>query len=347
LDDVTPEWLAAVVDAPVTNVDLETIGVAAGFVGQLARCHLGYDADGAGPDSVILKLPTIDPATRELANGYRFYEREGSFYRHIAAAPQGCGVDVASCYAAIGDGNDVALVLEDLRQHRIGDQVAGASLDDTRRALDTAARLHATWWESDALRALEWMPYGNDPVYKAAGAAYPMFWQPFLDGFGDLITPAQREIGAALIPHIDELIDQAANGPLTVNHGDFRMDNLFFPDGDDGCIVIDWQIASRSRTGCLDVAYFLSGNLDPDVLTREFESLLHHYHDRLLELGVTGFAFSELEQMMRVAALSCLAYAVLGAPVLVLEDERAVALFQRIIRGYFGLAEALDAGSAL
>jgi len=51
--------------------------------------------------------------------------------------------------------------------------------------------------------------------------------------------------------------------------------------------------------------------------------------------------------MMRVAALSCLAYAVLGAPVLVMEDERAVALFQRMIRGYFGLASALDAGSAL
>src|SRR4029079_13445791 len=113
-------------------------------------------------------------------------------------------------------------------------------------------------------------PYGNDPVYKAAGAAYPLYWQPFLDGFGDLITPEQQDIGSALIPHIDELIDQAGNGPLTVNHGDFRMDNLFFPaDETSGCIVIDWQIASRGRTGCLDVAYFLPGNLHPHVLTRE------------------------------------------------------------------------------
>jgi hypothetical protein len=347
LDDVTPAWLGEVLGSPVASVDLDVIGVGAGFVGQLARVHLGYGDGAAGPASVIVKLPTVHPASREIANGYRFYERESSFYRHLAAAPSGCGVRVPVCHAAVGEGNDVALVLEDLRQHRLGDQVAGASLDDTRRALATAARLHATWWDSPALSTLDWMPHGNDPVYKAAGAAYPLYWQPFLDGFGDLITAEQRAIGAALIDHIDRLIEENAVGPLTVNHGDFRLDNLFFPDDDGGCIVIDWQIASRSRTGCLDVAYFLSGDLDPDVLQREFEPMLHHYHDHLVDGGVRDFAFADLEETMRLASLSCLAYAVLGAPVLDLSDERAVALFQRIIRGYFGLAEALDAGSAL
>jgi hypothetical protein len=347
LDDVTPTWLGEVLGAPVASVDLDVIGVGAGFIGQLARVHVGYEGSGAGPASVIVKLPTVDPASRELANGYRFYERESNFYRHLAGAPAGCGVRVPSCLAAIGEGNDVALVLEDLADHRIGDQVAGCSLDDARRALATAARLHATWWEAPALATLDWMPYGNDPVYKAAGAAYPLFWQPFVDGFGDLLTAEQLAIGEALIPKIDELIDSNGSGPHTVNHGDFRLDNLFFPDDDEGCVVIDWQIASRSRTGCLDVAYFLSGDLDPDVLQQEFEPMLRHYHEHLTDQGVGGFSFADLEHQMRVASLACLAYAVLGAPVLALDDERAVALFQRIIRGYFGLAEALDAGSAL
>jgi hypothetical protein len=346
LDEVTPAWMGAALDVPVTTVEHEVIGVGAGFIGQLSRAHLGYDG-AIGPASVIVKLPTLHPPSREIANGYRFYERESSFYRHLAGAPAGCGVPVPRCHAVVGEGNDVALVLEDLHQHRVGDQVAGASMDDTHRALATAARLHATWWEAPGLAALDWMPYGSDPVYQAAGQAYPLYWQPFLDGFGDLVTAEQRAIGEGLIPKLEGLIAEAGTGPLTVNHGDFRLDNLFFPDHDPSCIVIDWQIASRSRTGCLDVAYFLSGDLDPDELQREFEPLLHHYHDHLVDGGVGGFSFADLEEMMRRASLSCLAYAVLGAPVVDLTDDRALALFHRLIRGYFGLAEALDAGSAL
>jgi hypothetical protein len=346
LDDVTPAWIGGALDVPVTSVEREVIGVGAGFIGQLARVHLGYDG-AIGPASVIVKLPTLDPASRELANGYRFYERESSFYRHLADSPSGCGVRVPVCHAAIGEGNEVALVLEDLHQHRLGDQVAGCSLDDTRRALETAADLHATWWESPALAGLDWMPYANAPVYKAAGAAYPLCWQPFVDAFGDLLTSDQLAIGEGLIARIDDLIDGNAQPPLTVTHGDFRLDNLFFPDDDGGCIVIDWQIASRARSGCLDVAYFLSGNLDPEELEREFEPLLHHYHDHLVDRGVSGFSFAEMEHLMRIACLACLAYPVLGATTVVIDDDRAVALFRRMIKGYFGLAEVLDAGSAL
>src|SRR4051794_13908230 len=111
LDDVTPAWIGGALGVAVATVDLEVIGVGAGFIGQLARVRLGYGGAAMGPASVIVKLPTIDPASRELANGYRFYERESNFYRHLAAAPSGCGVRVPVCHAVAGEGNDAALVL--------------------------------------------------------------------------------------------------------------------------------------------------------------------------------------------------------------------------------------------
>ena len=347
---LTPRWLSDVLDAPVTDVRCEPIGGSVGFIGLLARLHLTYEGSSAGPASVIAKLPSDDPAARALADVYRFYEREGAFYRYLAAAPAGCGVRVPVCFAAVGEGNDIALVLEDLCDLRVGDQVAGATTADAERALWTAADLHAAWWDNPALDTLDWMPRGNDPVYKIAATNYPLAWPFFVDGFGDLLTAEQRSIGERLIDRIDDLIDENARPPWTVNHGDFRLDNLFF-DGHDGpeapCTVIDWQIASRSRTGCFDVAYFLSGNVEPARLAVEFEPLLRTYHDRLCERGVTGFSFADLEETMRLASLSCLAYPVLGATVLAREDDRAVALFTRMIQGYFGLAAQLDAGSAL
>lgn len=353
LTAITPAWISAVLGTRVEAVEVEAIGAAVGFLGQLARVHLTY-AGGAtgvladGPPSVIVKLPSSDPAALGLADVYRFYEREGGFYRHLAVASAGCGIPVPRCYATMGEENRVALVLEDLCDLRVGDQVAGASSEDAERALRTAADLHAVWWDHPDLLAMDWLPKGDDPVNKIAAVNYPLVWPFFAEGYGDLLTPEQLRLGEALIGSIDRIVEQSGDPPLTINHGDFRLDNLFFSSSADApCTVIDWQIASRSHTGSFDVAYFLSGNLDPAQLEAEFESLLRGYHSRLCERGVSGFSFADLEQAMRRAALVCLAYPVLGATILAQEDERAVALFTRMIQGYFGLAVMLDAGSAL
>ena len=350
LAEVTPEWLTDVLGCEVRGAEVEPIGAAVGFIGQLARVHLTHDV-ADGPSSVIVKLPSADPAALALASVYRFYEREAGFYRNLAVGSSGCGIPVPRCYATIGDENEVALVLEDLASTgslRVGDQVAGAPDTDIRRALRTAADLHGIWWDHPDLATMSWLPKGNDPVYKIAGVNYPLCWPLFVQGYADLLTPEQLRIGEGLVDGLDRFIEEAADPPLTINHGDFRLDNLFFsPDDDAPCTVIDWQIASRSNTGSFDVAYFLSGNVDPSELSTQFEPLLHCYHDRLLERGVSGFSFADLEHAMRRAALGCLAYPVLGATVLAQDDERAVALFTRMIRGYFGLAEALDAGSVL
>ena len=352
LAEVTPAWIGDVLGKRVAAVELEPIGAATGFIGQLARVHLTYDGrrDGLAddPPSVIVKLPSAEEAALAIAGVYRFYDREGGFYRHVATGSAGCGVPVPRCYATIGDENDVALVLEDLCDLRVGDQVEGASPVDARRALRTAADLHAAWWEHPDLVSMDWIPKGSDPLYKIAGVNYPLCWPLFVEGYGHLLTPEQLAIGEGLIETIDRFIEEAGNPPLTINHGDFRLDNLFFSDDDEApCTVIDWQIASRSRTGCFDVAYFLSGNLDPSELETEFEPLLRIYHERLVERGVTDFSFADLEHEMRRAALGCLAYPVLGATVLGQDDPRAVALFTRMIQGYFGLAVTLDAGSVL
>ncbi|MHB8695963.1 MAG: hypothetical protein ACYDHH_32510, partial [Solirubrobacteraceae bacterium] len=60
-------------------------------------------------------------------------------------------------------------------------------------------------------------------------------------------------------------------------------DNLLF-DGDQA-VYLDWQTVARTR-GTHDVAYLLSGSIDPEALSRSWRDLLSGYHAALVSAGV-------------------------------------------------------------
>jgi hypothetical protein len=69
----------------VRAVEIEPIGVGAGFLGQVARLRLTYDGrDEAAPPTLVGKLPTVDPGGREICRIFKLYEREIRFYRDVA-----------------------------------------------------------------------------------------------------------------------------------------------------------------------------------------------------------------------------------------------------------------------
>src|ERR1700719_743881 len=84
VDDVTPEWITAVLAQSgivVTVCRMLAVPVGNGQMGSCFRLYLGYDA-GEGPDRLIVKLPATDPASR--AAGQLGYRGETTFYRDIA-----------------------------------------------------------------------------------------------------------------------------------------------------------------------------------------------------------------------------------------------------------------------
>ena len=69
----------------MTGFDYEVIGEGVGVLGQLARVRLQYDKPEAGaPDTLVGKFPAAAQENRDLANLFRFYEREVRFYQQIA-----------------------------------------------------------------------------------------------------------------------------------------------------------------------------------------------------------------------------------------------------------------------
>ena len=97
--------------------------------------------------------------------------------------------------------------------------------------------------------------------------------------------------------------------PRTLLHGDFRLDNLFFDAT--SVTFIDWQIACRGQ-GIFDVAYFLSGCVEPAVRRAEEMRLLRLWHGLVTERGAGGFSFDDALLAYRRSVLYCNLYNVIA-----------------------------------
>jgi len=354
--DLTPEWLTAALrstatvrDASITSFDSRVIGEGAGFMGQLVRLSLQYDRPEAGaPASLIAKLPAAAPENREVAAFFRFYEREVRFYEQIADQ-----VELRTprrYYSAFEpESGDFVLLLEDLTPACVGDQLAGCPVAQAELAIRELARFHATWWDSPKLDKLDWMPAIDDDWYiESVVQGYRDAWPAFVERFGDRLTPGQRQVFEKFGQRIPQVMNQIGLAPITIMHGDYRLDNLFFatPAGGAPFAVIDWQISARAR-GVFDFAYFIAGTLPVEERRANEDKLLRMYHEILQERGVRGYEFDRCLTDYRRSALILLAYSVIALGSLDMANERGVDLFTTILDRTRTAVSDLDAGALL
>jgi hypothetical protein len=352
--EVTAEWLTQALharggisaDSRVGSVRSETSGEGTGFLGQLARFSLTYAA-GEGPAVLIGKFPTLDPGGRAIGNLFRFYEREVRFYDEVATD---ISLTTPRCYysaANVAD-DEYLLLLEDLAPARCGDQIAGASVEDAETAIRSIADFHATWWDNDRCAALEWLPLVNAPVHQSAQQSYRDAWPLFSDAYLDRLAPPMQRTAEEMRDHVIDLLNVVSVPPRTIIHGDFRVDNMFFaaPGSRAPFSVIDWQISSQGR-GVFDVAYFLSGGVEPDVRKTHEMRLLRMWHDMLVERGVKGYTWDDAVRDYRICVLYCLVYVVISLGTLDTANPRGVALFDAWLRRSTTAIEELDAAEMM
>lgn len=341
LDDVTADWLTSALEWSIDSIEIQPIAAGEGFMGQLARVHLTSSDPGA-PDSVIVKLPTADPGGQFIGQMMRVWEREHCFYRDIA--PQ-MSIRVPTAFVNIAE--PACLVLEDLAPAVVGDHVAGATLEQAEKAIDVLAEHHATWFEHPSLRSFEWMPGLDDPSVLTLKDTFAMGWPMFLERYADELPARCLRWCERFVDGIPEWIAGHFDDPITMTHGDFRLDNLFFSD--DGTItVIDWQMSMRAP-GQGDFVYFCANNLNVDMRRAHEHDLLERYVAGLHAGGVPTDAVT-VESVMQGYLEGLVFYAVsFGASLLTIDpaNERGAALFDVLVRRTFAAVDDLDAGVAL
>lgn len=322
---VTAEWLSAQLDREVTQLQVKAFGEGSGIIGQVTRARFVSAGKEA---SVIIKFPSAAPENRGVAIHYNMYGREVDFYRDYAAAVP---VRVPKAWAVEfnPESHDFVLVLEDLQGFRLGDQVAGATLEDAKVAVIAFARMHAATWNVN-LPGLQ--SHNHPSQVEGMEGGFGVGWPVVLDKFKAVIPQVAADKGGALPGHIARLLGEMSSGPQVLAHADMRLDNMFFAADEqkaqktgDQLALIDWQSVCSS-CGEQDLAYFLTQSLPSNMLRTHGSGLIELYHQTLCEAGVQGYSLADCQERYRTSALYLMCYAVVIAGTLDLGNERGQAL---------------------
>jgi hypothetical protein len=349
---MTPEWLTAALRrsgvlerGSVRSVRPQRIAEGVGLMARLARLEVEYEgADKSAPTSIIAKFPIDLPQNLQIAQFYRFYERECSFYQELASQTP---LRVPRSYVNERDADGgFVLLLEDLGAARIGDQVAGNSAKDALRALSALAEHHAQFWNKVA--SLEFLVNYHDPLFCGVlDQSYRGALGPVLAAYPGHFSPALREVTESLAGKTTALLERNLNKPLTLAHGDFRADNLFYDLQDGSAVaVIDWQICGRGF-GPFDLGYHLTQSVSSDVRRQIEKPAIEAYHTTLRKHGITTYSLADLWEEYREAALFALVYPITVCGALDLTNDRARALGDVFLKRSLDAISDLKAGEKM
>ena len=350
IEDVSADWLTGVLQgsgfdgAQITDLQVEVIGEGVGIMGLLYRVKLSYSESSAKevPQSVVIKVPSPHEQTRHIARAFMFYGKEIGFYRDAA---KDTPLETPRCYAAHHDpeSDDFVLVLEDLDGMEVISQLDGCPIDKAEIAIEALARHHAAFWESERFSEdLAWLPFGWDvPFPQAIAQGFSQAWPTCMEMFPNGVSERIKKVGEKF-PTVTSEMMKLADSPVTLAHGDFRLDNLFFQNED--LKVIDWQICIKT-VGGYDVGYFLSQSLTIEDRRNHERDLLDKYRKTLSEIGL-DYPQDRLMEDYRRSVLFCLAYPV-QASAAALVNERAVQLVTEMFARVSTAIEDLNADEFL
>ena len=337
MSDVSSEWLSTVLGSDVTLLCSEPVGAGVGFLGQLARVHI---SSGHLPETLIVKLPTTDPGGHMMGEMMGVWEREHRFYTEVA--PRVTGMRIPQCFYSTAQ--PYALILEDMAPAQSGDQVLGPTAQQARDAVDAAARLHSAWFNTPEVLELTWMPDISDPMTATVGEMFAIGWPIFLERYESTLPSRVLRWCEEFAPRITQWIGSYSTWPVTLCHGDYRLDNMFF--GADGTFgLIDWQMAMRAPS-TTDLVYFIGTNLPTDMRREMQDELIQRYVDGLLNGGVPS-EWANADKIVRGLTEGVLFYCTsFGASILTFDpaNERGAALMDSLVRRAFSAADDLSAG---
>ncbi len=311
LESMTPEWLTQVLTAAgaiehtsVTAIESERLGKGRGLVGQVIRFRLTYHSPEVvgAPESIVAKISHSDPDLRKQLSD--LYKKEVNFYKEVADE-----IDIRVphlYYGALDEESGIhVLLLEDLRNGRIGDIPSGCSREDAELVIDYLVRLHVAWWEHPRLESMDWVPAQSpldDPEVKEEwDRGMNDCWCQFEEKFGGRIPAPIEKVWPVLVQHRDKIRTDSSVPPLTLCHGDFHLGNLFFCDveAEFPLAVFDWQAIIRAQ-GAFDLSYFIIGNLEPELRRKVEKDLLQKYCAKLNENGIEDYNLDQCYYSYRI-----------------------------------------------
>jgi hypothetical protein len=315
-------WLARILgrdESALVNADWSPVGT--GQVADSFRGSLSWKGE-TGPDTIIMKCPSSDPTSRETGINFGLYAKELSWYATLAPKT---AVNCPKYYGSQVNENtgDFKLILQDCAPATQGDQIHGASLEQVRKGIAELAKLHAPFFNDEAIVTNE-LTRRNPELSKLKVDLYADCWPKFRDRYKSRLDTEILDMGDYFAQNFEQYTFRKTEN-FSLIHGDFRIDNLLFGGKNERAIVLDWQTIVEDCP-MKDVAYFISTSFaDPAQRKVNEEGLLQTY---FTELKLSGIAVSEdaLRTEYKVQALAGVVMAVVSS-MLVERTERGDEMF--------------------
>lgn len=321
-DLLTPEWLADALQLPVVGADMKSVGT--GQIGDCERVRLTYSEPCDGPETVVAKIPSQDPTSRNAGVALGTYRKESKFYMELRdkvtiAAPHCHYVDFdeATC--------EFVLLLADAAPAEQGDQLTGCTVDQAELAVLELPKMHAPFWGDASLASMEWLAGSYSANPEMSGQFVGMLYQGFKERYTGRIDEDILELSERMLQKMVAMYDFGGR-PETLTHGDYRLDNMLFatPAGGPAITIVDWQTVARGQ-GVSDLSYFIGAGLTVEDRRKHEEDLVRAYHQAMVAAGI-DMDWDDLWWQYRRHTTSGLVMAI-GASQVVVQTERGDDMF--------------------
>jgi hypothetical protein len=242
------------------------------------------------PRSLFVKVPMESLATRWFFSIINAWRLESHFFRHVAHT---LPVRTPITYATRSQGTRFYLVQENLHEDPSVelftslDMLAGPSLEQVHRCLDTCARLHAFYYglepqERERILPLRYHLFLSPGMGPVSRMLNRLALKPCMKKLPGAIPDAVARTYRLSIDNWDALLQYWFSGPLSLLHGDSHLGNFFVSGDQMG--MLDWQAAHWGK-GIRDVQYFLIDSLPIDTLAAHERELVAYYVQRRAHYG--------------------------------------------------------------
>ncbi|KAA3661585.1 MAG: aminoglycoside phosphotransferase family protein [Chloroflexi bacterium] len=307
LEQVTPEWLTAVLTQSGALIEGEVIDFEAndgsGHWSQNAQLTITYSNQALGecPTRLFLKLVDTDTGDGEffLPSEVTYYTQD---YIDLPDAP------LVRCYDGAYDAaqNRYHLLLSDKSETHIAAYDLLPSLAHGQAVAEALATLHAHWWGNERLKQIGATFHNAAHIRRFVEIGTPGI--PYVQSiFGRRLEPHWSELIQKLFAMLPDAlaIRSQDSTHFTLLHGDPNPGNLLVPKvGERPLYLIDQQPFDWSLTtwlGVYDLAYVMALYWR-NALRRELEiPVLRHYHQTLTTRGVKNYAWEQLYNDYRLS----------------------------------------------
>jgi hypothetical protein len=304
------------------------------------RFTLDYaHADPSLPRTLVGKFAAADPTSKATASEYGFYATEIGFYADLAArvparVPRPIYAEIDS------SGVDFTLIMDDAAGARSVDQIEGCSLDDAAAAVREVAKLHGHGWNDGSLKKIGWLA-ARDVAQGRIIKLFPDLFAGFLDRYRDMLEPEYQVMVRRVLPVYARMQDDTRS-IKTLQHMDYRLDNLLFgaPDDPNAVCILDWGSVMLG-SGLTDVAFFVGSSLDIEEQRRSAKELVRIYYDSLSQFDLGGYTWDDCWADYRRFSFQGMQTGIV-APMIVERSERSDKLFLQMVRNFTNQVRMFD-----